>query len=241
MLGNITNLIQNAYTILSLIMQLWKYLIAIGVPVGVVIVVRYFTYVFRDVELIYHGNNEISCRYPNNPKWQQHLFARGILWLFTPWRKYKKANKCSENILDITNREIFSRVNKTKKDITITDVDTREFIESENTITRAIEDTISKDLKGDLQTAKLKIKKYSEGRCELRCGGRLVAYSYSYEKLKLLEDSLREIIEDNKVKKSIAESHTNFKKKSDLERLFKIKLAKFVNIVQTLDSIIPFR
>ena len=239
--ANITNLTSNAYTLVALGLQLWKWLIWLGIPVVVVIMFKYFAHVFRDITLIHYKNKKSSCKYPDNPIWLQHLFARMVIRILTPWTKYNKAVKKWEESFDIANNEISSRVNEIKKRITLTDIDTREFIESKDTLISAIEKTISKDVKGNLQTPKLRIKPFSDGRCELRCGSRLVAYSPSGTWLRTLEDSLREIIEDEKVKELIEKKSIDYQQKSLLEQLFKIKLARFVYFMRSWDSILSFK
>jgi hypothetical protein len=161
--------------------------------------------------------------------------------MFTPWKKYNKAVKKWEGRFDEANNELSSRVNEIERYKSPTDDDTREFIESKDTLKSAIEKTISKAMKGDLQTEKTETKKDADGRCTIRCGGRLVAYSYSYDKAKEIEKTLRDIIDDKKVRELLKKGFDDFKEMIHLEQLFKIKLAWRVETIRLWDFILPFR
>ena len=239
-MANITNLITNIYPIAVLGLQLLKWLVGIGALVGFLIVFKYFAYVTRDITLIHYKNKKSSCKYSDNPIWPRHFFARRGVQIFTPWRKYNRSIEKWKKSWDIANNKLSSRVNEIEKYKSPTDDETREFIESEDTLISVLEKTISKDMKGDSRTAKSKIRKDSDGRCTILCGGRLVAYSYSYDKAKKIKNSLRDIIEDEKVKELIKNRSINHQEMSRLEQLFKIKLANFVSFMRRWDSILSF-
>ena len=202
---------------------------------------KYLANVTNDIILIHKKGKKSSCRYPDNPIWQRHFFARIVIWAFTPWRPYNESIEKWENSYDNVNDELSSRVNEIEKYKSPRDDDIREFIESKDTLISAIEKTISKNMKGNLQTDKIKIKKDSDGKYSIRCGNRLVAYSYSYDKVKKIEKSLRDIIEDENVREFIEEKDRDFQKMNRLEQLFKIKLAWFVGIIRLWNSILPFK
>ena len=239
---NITNLITNAYSIAAWGLQLWKWLAGIGVPVGAIIIMfKYFAHLTCDITLIHYKNKKSSCKYPANPIWLRHRITRMGVSIFTPWMKYKKAVKKWEESFDIANNEISLRVRAIDKYRNPTDDFTWEFIESEDTLKRVIEKTISDDMKGDLRTAKLKIKQFTDDRYELRCGGRLVAHSYPYDEMKKIENSLRNIIEDENIKRLIGKKSTDFQEMNHLEQSFKIRFAGLVSFMRMWDSILSFK
>jgi hypothetical protein len=168
---NITNLITNLYPIAVLGLQLLQWLVGIGALVGLLIMFKYLAHVTSDITLIYYNDKKSSCKYPTNPiwlrhfiaLWLRHFIARMVVRIITPWTKYNKAVKNWEESFDNSNNEISSRVNEIRKCITLTDIDTREFIESEDTLIRSTEKTISQDVKGDLQTSKLETKLFAYG------------------------------------------------------------------------------
>ena len=238
---NITNLTSNVYSIVVLGLQLLKWLVGAGILVGVVIMFKYFVHVTRDITLIHYKNKKSSCKYPNDPIWLRHIFARMIVQILTPWTKYKKAVEKWEGSFDDANNEISSRANEIENYKSPIDDDTWRFIESKDTLKSVIEKTISDDIKGDLRTAKLKIKQFSDDRCELRCGGRLVAHSYSNDEMKKIENSLRNIIEDENIKRLIGKRSTDFQEMNHLEQLFKIRFAGLVSFMRMWDSILSFK
>jgi hypothetical protein len=202
---------------------------------------KYLANVTNDITLIHYNNKKSSCKYLDKPIWLRHFLARIVVRIFTPWRKYNRSIEKWKKSHNNVNDELSSRVNEIEKYKSQTDDDTREFIESEDTLISAIEKTISKDIKGDLQTDKSKIRKDFDSRCTILCGGRLVAYSYSYEKAKKIENSLRDIIEDENVKERIKNRSIDYQEMSRLEQLFKIKLACFVGIIRIWNSSLPFK
>ena len=239
-MANITNLITNIYPIAVLGLQLLKWLIGIGALVWFLIMFKYFAHVTRDITLFHYKNNKSSCKYSDNPIWLRHFFARGGIQIFTPWRKYNRSIEKWKESFDVANNELSSRVNEIEKYKSPTDDDTREFIESEDTLISVVEKIVPKDLNGDLQTDKIKIKKDSDGKCTIQCGNRLVAYSYSYDKAKKIEKTLRDIIEDENVKELLKKRYIDYQEMSRLKQLFKTKLANFVSFMRRWDSILSF-
>ena len=241
---NLTTVTSNSTITIALILQ---YLTLFGVigsflVGGIISMLKYLANVTSDITLIPLKNKKSSCKYSDNPIWLRHFFARIVVRIFTPWKKYDKSIEKWKESFDIANNELSSRVNEIEKYKSPDyDYDTREFIESKDKLISALEKTISNNMKGDLRTAKSKIRKDSDGRCTILCGGRLVAYSYSYDKAKKIENSLRDIIEDENVKELIKKRYTDYQEMSRLEQLFKIKLAWGVGIIRMWDSILPFK
>lgn len=241
--SNLTNVTSNSHITVSLILQYLTLLGVIGsILIGVIIsMLKYLANVTSNIILIHKKAKKVlanirTIRYGNDillHAWLYGYSHRG--------ENITKALKKWKNSYDNVNDELSSRVNEIEKYKSPTDDDTQEFIESEDTLKSAIEKTISKDMKGDLQTAKSKIRKDSDGRCTILCGGKLVAYSYSYDKAKKIENSLRDIIEDEKVKERIKNRSIDYQEMSRLEQLFKIKLACFVGIIRMWNSILPFK
>ena len=237
---NITNLTSNAYTIAALVLGLWTWLVGIGAPVVVLIMFKYFANVTCDITLI-HKNEKTSCKYPDNPIWLRHFFARIVVRIFTPWKKYDRSIEKWKESVDIANNELSSRVNEIENYKSPIDDDTWKFIESKDTLISALEKTISKDMKGDLQTSKLKIKTFDDGRCELRCAGRLIAYSYGGAWLRTLEHSLKDIVDDKNIIELYKNRHIAFQKMNLQEQRFKIKFAGLVDFVRMLDTLFSFK
>ena len=237
---NITNLITNLYPIAVLGLQLLQWLVGIGALVVLLIMFKYLAHVTSDITLIHYNDKKSSCKYPTNPIWLRHFIARMVVRIITPWTKYNKAVKNWEESFDNSNNEISSRVNEIRKCITLTYIDTREFIESEDTLIRSTEKTISQDVKGDLHTSKLETKLFAYGKCELRCGSRLVAYSHGGTWLRTLELSLRELIDDEKVRELIEKRDIAYQKMSLLKRRFEIKFAWLVSFMRRWNSILSF-
>lgn len=238
---NVTNLASKTYTVLSLILECWIFLIAIGVPTGGIIMVKYLASSFRDITLIRHDDDTLTCSYPSKPVWRQHCFARMIVWIFTPWRKYTKAVENWNKKYNVVNTEISSKVEEILDRDIVTEAECSEFITDKNTIIKTIYDTISKDLTGDLQRSKLKIKQYQEGGYDFRIGGKMMAQSKSYEKLKKLEDLFLFVLEDDEIKESIKNIEIDNNKIYGLKQVFNSKLAWLVYNVRTWNAILSFK
>ena len=241
--SNLTTVTPDSHISIALVLQYLPLLAIIGsILIGVIIsMLKYLANVTSDIILIHKKGKKSFCRYSDNPEWLRHSLARAVVRVFTPWRKYNKSIRKWEESFDNANDELSLKTNKIEKFRSSTDDDTREFIESEDMLKSAIEKIISEDMKGDLQTAKSTIKKDSDGRCTVRCGGRLVAYSYSYEKAKKIEKTLRDIIDDEKTRELLKNRYNDFQKMNRLEELFRIKLAWLVGMVRLWNSILPFK
>ena len=240
---NVTNLTSNANILATYLLEFWKWLIGgIGLLyLGCGIMLKYLAHITKDITLIHYEDKKSSCIYPKNAIWLSRPFARFFLQMFTSWKKYNKAIKNWEESYDEANKGLSSKVNEIKKYESPTDNETYEFIKSKDDLISAIEKTILNDIKGNLQTTNLRIESFFDGRYELRNENGLIAYSYSLEKLKGIEKSFREIIDDEKIKRLIKKQYTDFQEKNRLENLFKIKLAWRVDIIRLWHFILPYK
>lgn len=252
MLENVTNLINATnltfatYNVLLLILKCWVFLIAIGIPTGVTTMVKYLASSFRDITLIHQDADTLTCAYPYKPIWRQHCFARIIVWIFTPWRKYNNIVENWNKKYNDVNTEISLKVEEILDRNIVTENDSSEFMSDKNSITKTIYDTISENLTGDSQGSKLKIEEYGYKNGQLynhvfRIGGRTTAQSSSYEKLKKLEDLFLIILEDDKIKNSILRVESITPKKDEVKQVFSRKLAKLVFDVRTWDGVLSLR
>ena len=231
---NITNLTSNAYTIVSWILQWGGWLVGgIGIPSGVVIMFKYFAVVFRDVKLIKQGN-EYTCEYTES-SWQNCSIAKVVIWLFPPYRDYKKAIRDYEICVDSLNTKIsqIDYVNIGLPNYESGKGKPQEYVRL-TYIRRAIIDNVTSEKYQKMNFLIKHNRLYGAAGWEL-------AKSDSEEKLKTLRDSLKQVVARDEVKEIGTKIIGAEKEMREMERVFKKKLAKIVDYVRRWDSIFSFR
>lgn len=245
MVENITSLASSVHTAISWVLQFWTWLIGIGIPMGVVIMLKFLAAIFRDVKLIKHGD-EYTCEYPKNPIWQKHPIVRWFIRGHRPWgvdKKYAKAIKDYNESVELANTEIISisipKINRVDLGMPIYEGRIRgrpdKFIRRDF-IPLAIIDMVIGRSGNDLL-----IEKKPSGSFDLSYYTWKLARSDSEDKLKKLIKSLQLVREDNIVKGFVLEVYKKGKKKNELEKKFKKKLAKIVYRVRFWIEVLPFR
>lgn len=246
MVENITNLISNVYTITSLVLQWWKWLVGIGIPTGVIIMFNYLSIIFRDIKLIKHGE-EYTCAYPKNPIWQKHLVVRWFIRRHRPWgieKKYDKAIRNYDEGVELANTEITSIVTPIidNADLGLPIYEGRVKGQPKEFIRRDFIPPAIIDIVIGLSKNKLLIERKSSGSFELSAGAWILARSGSEDRLKKLMSLLQSLIDNNNVVKELAANIQNAEiEMYKLEKTLKKKLAKMVYRIRFWTEVLTLR